>query len=208
MSDPRKLGDSTPSRFFVFMGVCGAGKSTVARGRRRGDGGRLSSNPTRCIRPPTSKAMAEGQPLTDAQRWPWLEAVCEAARASDADRPVTIACSALARRYRDFIRARLPGAIFIHLRRLARCHPRPHDARARRISCRRPCSRASSPRSNRRRTNPTATASTSMARRTRSSRRPSRSAGGTRRRAARAPPARRSKARPQRKDHQRRKDHA
>ncbi len=114
MSDPRQLGDDTPTRFFVFMGVCGAGKTTVAQAVATAVSGVFLEADE--LHPPENlKAMSAGRPLTDQQRWPWLEAVCEAARASDAERPVMIACSALARRYRDFIRARLPNVIFIHL---------------------------------------------------------------------------------------------
>mgnify|MGYP002653511225 CR=1 FL=1 len=47
--------------------------------------------------------MAQGLGLTDEMRWPWLEAVCAAAR-SESRRPVVIACSALRRVYRDFLR--------------------------------------------------------------------------------------------------------
>jgi gluconokinase len=114
VSDPQKLGGSTPSRIFVFMGVCGAGKSTMAQIVAKAISGDFLESDA--LHPPANvAAMRQGRALTDAQRWPWLEAVCDVARASDAGRPVMIACSALARRYRDFIRVRLPGAIFIHL---------------------------------------------------------------------------------------------
>ncbi len=96
------------------MGVCGTGKSTVAAAAAEALSGAFVESDE--LHPPANvKAMSEGRPLTDAQRWPWLEAVCEAALAVDGERPVMIACSALARRYRDFIRARLPRVIFVHL---------------------------------------------------------------------------------------------
>ncbi len=114
MSDSRKFGGNAASRFFVFMGVCGAGKTTVARAVAGAVAGDFLEADN--FHPPANvKAMSEGRPLTDDQRWPWLDLVCDAAVATDTGRPVMIACSALARRYRDFMRARLPGAIFIHL---------------------------------------------------------------------------------------------
>jgi gluconokinase len=115
VSDTRQAGDIQPSRFFVFMGVCGAGKSTVAAAVAGALSGRFLEADD--LHPPQNvKAMSEGRPLTDEERWPWLQAVCEAAlELADHDRPVMIACSALARRYRDFIRARLPDVIFVHL---------------------------------------------------------------------------------------------
>lgn len=91
--------------FVVVMGVAGSGKSEVAH--------RLAA----ALEAPFIEAdrlhsasniahMAQGRGLTDAMRWPWLAAVCAAARA-EADRPVVIACSALRRVYRDFLRTEL-----------------------------------------------------------------------------------------------------
>jgi gluconokinase len=50
-------------------------------------------------------------------RQPWLKAICLAARKHRAAsaRPVIIACSALKRRYRDLLRANLPGLVLVHL---------------------------------------------------------------------------------------------
>jgi len=50
--------------------------------------------------------MASGTPLTDSDREPWLDAVAATARAHA---PSVVACSALARRYRDRLRAGAPG---------------------------------------------------------------------------------------------------
>lgn len=106
---------SFPANIFVFMGVCGVGKSTLAHAAAAAtDGVFLEAD---ALHPQANvKAMSDGRPLTDQERWPWLEAVCGAALASAGDRPVMIACSALKRRYRDFMRARLPDPTFIHLR--------------------------------------------------------------------------------------------
>lgn len=97
-----------------MMGVSGAGKSTLARrladslGWDFADGDNLHSAAN-------VEKMAAGQPLTDADREPWLEAV---ARWIDgeirAGRNGVIACSALKRSYRDTLRR--PQVVFILLR--------------------------------------------------------------------------------------------
>ncbi|MDP3209648.1 MAG: gluconokinase, partial [Rhodoglobus sp.] len=58
--------------------------------------------------------MAAGQPLTDSDRWPWLEAVGEALAAASAT-GLVVACSALKRSYRAKILQSAPGARFIQL---------------------------------------------------------------------------------------------
>ena len=114
VSDPENLAGDVPSRFFVFMGVCGAGKSTIAEAVASAISGDFLDADD--LHPAANvAAMSEGRPLGDADRWPWLEAVCAAALTVDPARPVAIACSALMRRYRDFMRARLSAAVFIHL---------------------------------------------------------------------------------------------
>lgn len=57
--------------------------------------------------------MSAGTPLTDDDRWPWLDIVAAALR--DAEGGAVVACSALARRYRDRIRAGAPDAVFVEL---------------------------------------------------------------------------------------------
>ena len=58
-------------------------------------------------------AMSAGIALSDANRMPWLARVGDALAAQS--RGAVIACSALALRYRDAIRASAPHAIFVHL---------------------------------------------------------------------------------------------
>lgn len=94
------------------MGVSGCGKSSVgeALSARLGiqyfDGDDLH----------TSEAVAkmrDGVPLTDADRWPWLDRV---AGVLQDKAPVIIGCSALKRAYRDRIRAGAGGPVtFVHL---------------------------------------------------------------------------------------------
>jgi gluconokinase len=60
--------------------------------------------------------MAAGQPLTDEDRWPWLDAIAAHIGASrTAEQPVVVACSALRRVYRQRLRAGHGDLIFLHL---------------------------------------------------------------------------------------------
>lgn len=95
------------------MGVSASGKSTVGAllatelGIPFIDGDDLHPEANR-------RKMAAGTPLTDDDRWPWLDVVGEtfAAHARDG---VVIACSALRRVYRDRIRAIAPDVHFVLL---------------------------------------------------------------------------------------------
>ncbi|HYP95348.1 MAG TPA: gluconokinase, GntK/IdnK-type, partial [Mycobacterium sp.] len=58
--------------------------------------------------------MASGQPLTDDDRWPWLDAVASWIREHDfAGIPGIVTCSALKRAYRDRLRG--PRVVFVYL---------------------------------------------------------------------------------------------
>lgn len=90
----------------VVMGVSGAGKSTVAAAvAQRADAVFLDADD---FHPASNVSkMAEGTPLTDQDRWPWLEAVGdEIARRTASGERVVVACSALKRAYRDVLRGR------------------------------------------------------------------------------------------------------
>ena len=85
------------------MGVSGSGKSTIADklAARLGwafeDGDRF--HPARNV-----AKMSAGHPLTDEDRWPWLQAIAdEIDRLSAAGERAVIACSALKRAYRDIL---------------------------------------------------------------------------------------------------------
>lgn len=85
----------------LVMGVSGCGKSTV--GLRLAE--RLGATFLEAdeFHPPANVAkMAGGEPLTDEDRWPWLDALADGIRREQAEgRTVVVACSALKRAYRE-----------------------------------------------------------------------------------------------------------
>jgi gluconokinase len=94
------------------MGVSGAGKSTVgaALARRL----RVPFVDADTLHPPANIAkMTAGEPLSDGDRYPWLEKVGEWL-AGHRDGGVA-SCSALKRQYRERLRARCPHVEFLHL---------------------------------------------------------------------------------------------
>lgn len=97
----------------VIMGVSGSGKSTVAgllAGRLGWD---LAEGDD--LHPETNVAkMHAGQPLTDEDRWPWLESIADWIRThTEAGSPGVVTCSALKKRYRDILRGE--GVVFVFL---------------------------------------------------------------------------------------------
>jgi gluconokinase len=97
----------------VIMGVSGCGKSTVAgilAGQLDWD---LAEGDD--LHPEANVAkMAAGVPLTDEDRWPWLDVITEwIADHTAAGRPGVVTCSALKRAYRDKLAG--PNVVFVHL---------------------------------------------------------------------------------------------
>lgn len=94
------------------MGICGTGKSTVARALADRIGGTFVEA-DEFHDPAAVGRMRAGQPLDDALRWGWLDRV--GAAMAGAPRPV-VACSALKRAYRDRLRARAGplDVLFLH----------------------------------------------------------------------------------------------
>lgn len=96
----------------VVMGASGCGKTTVGWMLARlldvpfidADGLHPAANVA---------AMASGMPLSDDDRWPWLEIV--GAEIAGSAQGAVVACSALRRAYRSVIRGAAPGTVFVHL---------------------------------------------------------------------------------------------
>ncbi len=99
----------------VLMGVAGSGKTTVGRALAARLG--LDFVDADDLHPAANKArMRAGTPLTDAERWPWLDAVHSVLRAAAAaGTGAVVACSALRAAYRDRLAHELPELRFVHL---------------------------------------------------------------------------------------------
>ena len=99
----------------VLMGVAGSGKTRVGRALAESLGWPFYDADD--FHPPANVAkMAAGLPLTDDDRWPWLDRIVDALRQIGADGGnAVLACSALRQIYRDRI-ARAGNVRFVFLK--------------------------------------------------------------------------------------------
>ena len=97
----------------VIMGVSGSGKSTVAGILAGQLGWDLEEGDD--LHPPENVAkMAAGHPLTDEDRWPWLDTIASwIIEHTMAGIPGIITCSALKKIYRDRLREK--NVVFVFL---------------------------------------------------------------------------------------------
>lgn len=100
-------------RYYVLMGVSGCGKSSLGSALSalcdidfvEGDDLHPQANIAK---------MARGEPLADADRAPWLADVGRTL--AQAPATMVISCSALKKKYRDWIRDQVPEPVhFLHL---------------------------------------------------------------------------------------------
>ncbi|MGC0378310.1 gluconokinase [Streptomyces sp. SAI-229] len=97
----------------VVMGVAGTGKTTIGPLLAARFGVPYAEGDD--FHPPANIAkMSAGTPLTDDDRWPWLDAIGDWAHGR-AGLGGVVSCSALKRSYRDRLRAAAPGVLFVHL---------------------------------------------------------------------------------------------
>ncbi|MGD0019597.1 MAG: gluconokinase [Candidatus Limnocylindrales bacterium] len=99
----------------VVIGVTGAGKSTVMAALA--DRLRWTTAEADDFHSPANvEKMRSGHPLTDADRWPWLEAIAAwIGQREQAGESAIVTCSALRRTYRDLLRAGHPSVWFAQL---------------------------------------------------------------------------------------------
>jgi gluconokinase len=105
----------SPTITLVVMGVTAAGKSVVMQALA--DRLAWPSADGDDFHPPGNvDKMRAGVALTDADRWPWLDAIADWIGRQEADgRSAVITCSALRRVYRDRLRVDHPSVRFAHL---------------------------------------------------------------------------------------------
>lgn len=99
----------------VVMGVAGSGKTSVLHDLHRKIGWSLAEGDA--FHPEENVAkMASGTPLTDEDRWPWLDRIVTWTSVEDAaGRNTLVTCSALRRAYRDRLRESPGRTVFVHL---------------------------------------------------------------------------------------------
>src|SRR5215470_6057024 len=100
----------------IVFGVSGAGKTTIGRLLAEELGWRFYEADD--FHPPANiEKMRSGRPLTDEDRWPWLERLREQiTRSLAAKENAVLACSALRRAYRQRLRLS-DGVKLVFLRR-------------------------------------------------------------------------------------------
>src|SRR6185295_10653863 len=99
----------------IVMGVSGSGKTTVGRALAERVGWDFCDADDVHTAASIAK-MARGEPLTDEDRWPWLEQMrARVAAALDAGRGLVLTCSALKAAYRRFLRVDTARVLFAYL---------------------------------------------------------------------------------------------
>jgi gluconokinase len=108
-------GAAGTPRHIVVMGVTATGKTTVGQALAAALGGVFVEGDAFHPKANIDK-MSAGIPLDDDDRRPWLRALADEIARLDAAGEISVtACSALRRRYRDWLREGCRGLFFVHL---------------------------------------------------------------------------------------------
>ena len=100
----------------VVMGVSGSGKSTVGKLLAERLGWTMAEGDS--LHPPENvEKMRRGVPLTDADRWPWLDRIGQLLQSWAAEgRSGLVTCSALKLAYRERLLSARPDLRFVYLK--------------------------------------------------------------------------------------------
>ncbi|MDX6230956.1 MAG: gluconokinase [Frankiales bacterium] len=107
--------DAGGTTTIVVMGVSGSGKTTVAAELVARTGWTFAEGDS--FHPAANvEKMRAGHPLTDEDRWPWLQAIADwIGEHERAGQNAIVTCSALRRVYRDLLRDGHPSVWFAHI---------------------------------------------------------------------------------------------
>lgn len=105
-----------PPRVILLMGVAGCGKSTIGQRLSKRLGWRFRDADS--FHPATNiEKMKSGTPLTDDDRWPWLDAISDwIDECVRTNQPGIVTCSALKRTYRSRIVGHRTDARLVYLK--------------------------------------------------------------------------------------------
>lgn len=107
--------EGAPVQVVVVMGVSGSGKTSIGKALASALGWEFAEGDAFHSEANVAK-MASGTPLTDDDRWPWLDRIAAWIKEETAaGRSAVVACSALKRRYRDRLRLAWPGLRVVYL---------------------------------------------------------------------------------------------
>ena len=113
---PADNGSPAAPAIVIVMGVSGCGKSTI--GALLASRLRWEFEDADWVQPPANiDKMHNGIPLTDEDRWPWLDAVAAwIDKTRRSGEHGVIACSALKRRYRDVLNGNRADVRLVYLK--------------------------------------------------------------------------------------------
>jgi carbohydrate kinase (thermoresistant glucokinase family) len=116
MASTMESGPASPLRIVILMGVSGSGKTTIGKLLSAKLGWPFYDADD--FQPKDNLAkMAQGLPLNDRDRRPWLMAIHDLLVGLKArDGKAVLACSALKRDYRDLLCSGVPGVRFVYLK--------------------------------------------------------------------------------------------